>query len=146
MSKVAFLTIFILMVAGCATKHRLVDRKPPLEGTYVAVAATVNGRDVPPEVINVLRLTMTHNTYKTERGNEVLFDSTYLIDTSAKPHHINMLGTEGPAAGKEALGIYSLEGDYLRICYVMPGKPRPATFASAPGSEASLVVWRRAGK
>jgi len=54
-----------------------------------------------------------------------------------------MVGTEGDLAGKEAEGIYSLEGDVLRICYVMPGLPRPEGFESAMGSKAFLVVWKR---
>ena len=54
-----------------------------------------------------------------------------------------MVGTEGDLAGKEAEGIYSLEGDVLRICYVMPDFPRPEGFESAMGSKAFLVVWKR---
>jgi uncharacterized protein (TIGR03067 family) len=144
MNKLIALALALFALTGCATKSFAI--KPSLAGTYTAALATVNGRDLPAEVVDALRLTLTDKTYKTERGNEVLFDSTYIIDTSVKPHQINMLGTEGPATGKEALGIYSLEGDFLRICYVMPGSPRPTTFASAPGSNAYLVIWRRQAK
>ena len=31
----------------------------------------------------------------------------------------------------------------LTICYTMPGKDRPKGFESAPGSAATLVVWKR---
>jgi uncharacterized protein (TIGR03067 family) len=86
---------------------------------------------------------MTRNRYKTEKGAEVLFDSTYTVDASKSPKQINMIGTEGDLAGKEAQGIYSLEGEILRICYVMPGLPRPATFESPTGSKAFLVTWQR---
>jgi uncharacterized protein (TIGR03067 family) len=142
MNKIASLTLLAAMLVGCAIKPRYTI-KPSLQGHWSAALATVNGRVLAPEVVNALKLTITKDRYKTERGDEVLFDSTYLIDTSVKPNQINMLGTEGAAAGKEALGIYSLEGDFLRICYVMPGSPRPTTFASATNSGAYLVVWRR---
>jgi uncharacterized protein (TIGR03067 family) len=54
-----------------------------------------------------------------------------------------MLGTEGDLAGKEAQGIYLLEGDTLKICYTMPGQKRPTAFESLPGSKAYLMIWTR---
>ena len=66
-------------------------------------------------------------------GDVCLFDSTYSIDATKRPKEINLLGTEGDLAGKEALGVYLLEGYLLRICYVMPGQQRPEAFNSATG-------------
>jgi uncharacterized protein (TIGR03067 family) len=54
-----------------------------------------------------------------------------------------MVGTEGNLTGKEAQGIYLIQGDTLRICYTMPGKPRPTVFESHAGSGAYLMVWTR---
>src|SRR5262245_26768510 len=92
-----------------------------LRGTWTCLSATVDGKPLPKETTDLLRLTLTENRYKTEKGSQVLFDSSYTIDPSASPKRINMLGTEGDMAGKEGLGIYSLEEGILRICYVMPG-------------------------
>jgi uncharacterized protein (TIGR03067 family) len=115
-----------------------------LAGLWTCVSATRDGKPVPEETVQQLRLTMTREGgYKTERGKQVLFDSTYKIDPGRKPKHIDLIGTEGENAGKAAQGIYMLEGDTLTICYTMPGKVRPAEFASGPGSEATLSVWKR---
>jgi hypothetical protein len=54
-----------------------------------------------------------------------------------------MVGTEGDAAAKVAPGIYAIEGDVLKICYVMPGGERPKAFESTAGSGAYLVTWKR---
>ncbi|MEW6304319.1 MAG: TIGR03067 domain-containing protein [Verrucomicrobiota bacterium] len=114
-----------------------------LQGVWSCVSATINGKVLPEETVKQLRLTLTRDRYQTEKGTEVLFDSGYTVETSARPPRINIVGTEGALAGKEAQGIYALEGDTLTLCYTMPGKERPAGFESAAGSEAYLLVWKR---
>ncbi len=114
-----------------------------LAGVWSCVAATVDGKPLPVETARLLKLTFSGNHYKTEKGDQVLFDSTYIVKPSATPKEISIVGTEGELAGKEAQGIYSLEGDTLTICHTMPGEPRPPRFESAAGSKAYLVVWQR---
>src|SRR5215813_7361889 len=114
-----------------------------LKGTWACLAATVDGKPLPKDTTDLLSLTLSENRYKTEKGSQVLFDSSFTVDPSASPKQINMVGTEGDMAGKEAQGIYSLENDVLRICYVMPGLPRPKEFQSQAGSKAFLVSWKR---
>ena len=112
-------------------------------GTWTCAAATINGKPLADTSVKRLHLTMTDTRYKTQRNDEVLFDSTYRLDTTKTPAHINMVGTEGDLIGKEAQGIIAVEGNTLTICYTMPGKPRTISFASATNSEAFLIVWKR---
>jgi uncharacterized protein (TIGR03067 family) len=123
------------------------DMKSELEdlaGVWTCIAATNNGKPVPEQTVQKLRLTLTkEGGYKTELGDQVLFDSTCQIDPAAEPKQIDMIGTEGENKGKAAQGIYKRDGDALTICYTMPGKPRPEGFESKPGSEATLVTWKR---
>ena len=115
-----------------------------LAGTWVCVSGINNGKALSAETVKKLRLTMTKDgSYKTERDKEVLFDSTYKIDSGKKPKHIDLIGTEGDNKGKAAQGIYSVEGDTLQICYTMPGQKRPAEFESKADSGVTLVVWKR---
>ena len=130
-------------LCACTTTIHHMNNTDNLSGTWSCVAATVDGKALAKETTDLLRLTLTQNRYKTEKGSEVLFESTYTLDPAKDPKQINMIGTEGDLAGKEAQGIYSLDGDVLRICYVMPGINRPAAFESRTGSKAFLVVWQR---
>lgn len=115
-------------------------------GEWTCVSATIDGRPTTGDTAKELRLSLTADRYKTERGGQVLFDSSYKTDAAREPALIEMIGTEGELKDKPALGIYKLDGDTLTMCYVMPGKERPKTFESLPNSGAFLVVWKRATK
>ena len=117
-----------------------------LPGTWTCVSATINGSPLAEEAARQLKLTMTADRFKTERGEQVLFDSTYTVDPAKNPPHIDMIGTEGELKGKPALGIYKLDANQLTLCYVMPGSPRPQALESQPQSGAFLIVWKRAEK
>ena len=141
-------TMATLVVAGACAAEKEIDANVAsrMTGTWSCVAATINGKPLADTTVKKLHLTMTATRYKTERGDEVLFDSTYRLDTTKTPMLISMVGTEGDLAGKEAQGIIAVEGDTLKICYTMPGKPRPVSFASATNSEAYLIIWKREKK
>jgi uncharacterized protein (TIGR03067 family) len=140
--------VVTLIVAGACAAEKEINTKVTsrMTGTWSCAAATINGKPLADGTVKKLRLTMTGTRYKTERSDEVLSDSTYWLDTTKAPAHINMVGTEGDLTGKEAQGIIAVEGDTLKICYTMPGKPRPISFASATNSEAYLIVWKREKK
>jgi uncharacterized protein (TIGR03067 family) len=135
------------LAAASAGERAGGDRRadPALRGNWVCAAAVVDGKPLAEGVVKELRLTVTPDRYKTQRADEVLFDSTYQVDASKDPRQIEMVATEGDDAGKPALGIYAVDGDTLRMCYVLPGGQRPASFESKPGSKALLVTWKRAG-
>ena len=107
-----------------------------MTGTWTCVSATVDGKPLAEATAKLLRLTLTKDRYKTEKGTEVLFDSDYVLDASQNPPQIDIVGTEGDFKGRKAQGIYLVAGDTLTICYTMPGKARPSGFESSPGSEA----------
>jgi uncharacterized protein (TIGR03067 family) len=132
-----------LIVAAGAPGDEPVNAKK-LVGTWICASAVIDGKPLAEEAAGQLRLTLTPDRYKTVRGERVLFDSTYKVDVTKSPAQIDMIGTEGDLKDKAALGILKLDGEKLTMCYVMPGKQRPAEFDSQPQSGAFLVVWKRA--
>jgi len=131
------------MTASAALGAEPVNQKALL-GSWTCSSAVIDGKPLAAETAMELRLTLTADRYKTERGPQVLFDSTYKIDGTKTPAQIDMIGTEGDLKGKAALGVLKLDGDTLTMCYVMPGKERPMAFESVPESGVFLVVWKRA--
>jgi uncharacterized protein (TIGR03067 family) len=114
-----------------------------LEGVWQAISAVVSGQEIPGDEVNAIRLTLTATRFTTKRGSETLFDSSYTTDPTATPLQIEMIGTGGDFDGKPALGIYTFEGDMLKLCYKMPGFPRPTEFASPRGSGAFLITLKQ---
>ena len=114
-----------------------------LQGIWQAIAATVSGQQIPAADVNTIRLTLTETRFTTQRGAEILFDSSYTADSSKSPMQIQMLGAEGDFKGQPALGIFALEADNLQLCYTMPGFARPTDFTSPAGSGAFLIHLRR---
>jgi uncharacterized protein (TIGR03067 family) len=138
-------TIGVMLCLNICRGEGPVDNKS-LQGVWTCTSATIDGKPLAEEAAKNLKLTLTVDRYKTERGEQVLFDSTYKVDAAKNPPQMDMIGTEGDLKGKVALGIYKLAGDTLTICYVMPGKERPAAFESQPQSGVFLVVWKRSEK
>src|SRR5438046_7773272 len=103
----------LAFLCACSKISHHMNNTDSLSGKWSCLSATVDGKPLAKETTDLLRLTLTQNRYKTEKGSEVLFDSTYTIDPTKNPRQMNMIGTEGDLAGKEAPGIYSLDGDIL---------------------------------
>lgn len=116
-----------------------------IAGVWRCTSAINDGKPIGEQTTKELRLTVTlEGGYKTELGDQVLFESTCTIAPAMTPRQIDMIGTEGENTGRAAQGIYAQAGDTLTICYTMPGGERPAEFQSEPGSGATLVAWKRA--
>jgi uncharacterized protein (TIGR03067 family) len=115
-----------------------------LQGNWGCVSGKKDGKPIAEGTVQKLRLVLTKDKYATYRGDELLFESVYKLDTAKSPRRIDIIGTEGDNKGKAAQGIYLLEGETLKLCYTMPGKDRPNEFESKPGSGASFTIWKRA--
>jgi uncharacterized protein (TIGR03067 family) len=120
------------------------DDAQMLPGVWTCVSGISDGKPLPGDIVKELKLTLTQERYKTEKGNVLLFDGIYKIDAGQQPRHIDITAPEGEQAGKTSKGIYSFEGDTLKMCYANPDKDRPKEFESKPGSGATFVTWKRA--
>jgi uncharacterized protein (TIGR03067 family) len=113
-----------------------------LQGIWLCHTCVNDGRTIPDEVREKLRLSLTGNIYKTTAGEQVLFEGEYRLNEEVKPHEIDIRAIDGPLAGQSALGIYERNGSMLKLAYVMPGKPRPQEFASVAGSGIANTTWQ----
>jgi uncharacterized protein (TIGR03067 family) len=121
------------------------EARKGLQGTWVATAAQRDGKPV-PEVIGH-RLTFSGEGFTIRSSaDKVLYQGTYRLDQDTTPASIDFKHTEGDAKGKVWKGIYSREGDQLRICdnAANPEKARPSSFDTKPDSGAVFVTLKRA--
>ena len=62
---------------------------------------------------------------------------------AATPKAVDLTPLDGENKGAPLAGIYLLEGDTLKLCLpTLPGRKRPAAFASTPGHWQVLVLAR----
>ena len=90
------------------------------------IAADVAGKPVRIGELRVKYLVLDSGGYSIiDRGNRVVDTGNYLVNGSARPATMDIVGREGPNAGRTMLAIYRLEGDNLTVCYDLDGPDRP---------------------
>jgi uncharacterized protein (TIGR03067 family) len=113
-----------------------------LQGTWKVLAANEAGKTLPPSRVKGSKLVVAGSTMKVHEQDKVR-EMTFILRPTQEPAEIDMTISPGKEKGGTAAGIYSLEGDLLKICFALPGKTRPTTFTPIPGSGEMLFVLKR---
>jgi uncharacterized protein (TIGR03067 family) len=84
-------------------------------------------------------------TWTTTRGERKTGGiRAYRVDRDADPPAITLKYEPAEQDGREALGIYKVEGDRLTLCYSRAGHTaRPTALESTEGSGLNLVILKR---
>jgi uncharacterized protein (TIGR03067 family) len=139
-----FRVLFILVaiaIARTASAGNESDDAKKIQGTWAITSAELGGSPFPPQVAKIITLKMGEGKYEVQAEN--LDKGTYTIDPAATPKALDIIGAEGPNAGKHFPCIYELHGDVLKICYQLGDGPRPAEFKSPAGTKIFLVTYKR---
>ena len=135
----------LLMVAGlvgttASHEDPLKKEIKRLQGKWQLVSLVHDGEVVelaePKNVITFKGATVSESSNKDV--------SEFKLNPEKKPKEMDWIGIEGRHKGETMMGIYSLEGDTLKICHSHYSKKgRPTEFASKPGSGHRLLVLKR---
>jgi len=114
-----------------------------LQGTWKVESITVGGNKAPKEAAEKITLVVAGDkiTVKDGEKNE---EATIKIDPTKKPPTIDF--TPVKDVKNTALGLYELDGDNLKLCWIKDGKARPTAVESKEGSEVVLFVLKREKK
>jgi uncharacterized protein (TIGR03067 family) len=99
-----------------------------LDGTWLPVAANVSGRPLAVEQLRVAQLVIEHDRYSiVDRSLQTVDSGELHWDEAAVPCALDIIGIEGPHAGKRMRAIIELDGDRLCVCYDLEREQRPRT-------------------
>jgi uncharacterized protein (TIGR03067 family) len=116
-----------------------------LEGAWVPIAADVAGKSLLVGELRVKYLVLDAGGYSIiDRSNHVVDSGRYLVNAAASPPTMDIVGRDGPNAGRTMLAIYQLDGDHLTVCYDLDGKQRPANMRPQEDQLLLSITYARA--
>jgi uncharacterized protein (TIGR03067 family) len=122
------------------------DSRYGLAGAWVPIAANVSGRELLVAELRVKYLVLDGHDYSiVDRTNQIVDRGEYLVNDSATPRTIDIVGRDGPNAGRSMLAIFELEGDHLTVCYDLDGNKRPENMQVQEDQLLLSITYERAG-
>lgn len=112
-----------------------------LDGTWMPVAATMNGNALTTDTLQQMKLIVAADTYLA-LVNGARDTGRVAINTTVTPHVLEITGTEGPNQGRTMHAIFERNGDDLKICYSFDGTA-PTDLNAGAGSHRFLVNYQR---
>ena len=112
-----------------------------IQGTWKIIALEADGKQAPAEIVATLKLTFKGDTLTFTPGEPGFTNYTYKLDPATNPPSFDMTHADGKNKGNTTNGIYSLEGDNLKICF--GGDQRPKEFTTKAKSGQAMYVLKR---
>ena len=116
-----------------------------LEGAWAPIAAKVAGQDLGVGELRVKYFVLDAGGYSIiDRTNHVVDSGEYLVNDAASPQTMDIVGRDGPNAGRTMHAIYELHGDHLTVCYDLDGAARPTNMQPQDDQLLLSITYARA--
>lgn len=116
-----------------------------LDGTWVPVAADVAGKPLFLAELRVKYFVLESGAYSIiDRTNHVVDRGSYYVNEAADPATLDIVGRDGPGAGRTLLAIFQLDDDSLTVCYDLDGQERPANMLPRADQLLLSITYARA--
>jgi len=145
-----FLVVALVVAAALASAAVAADPKKGavaaelarLAGTWTIIGAERDGQ--PAAGPRGVKMTISrHGALNVHTVDGRKGGGSLTIDPGTSPSSIDYVLDYGPTKGKPLLGIYTLEGETLKICRSEPGIKRPTDFTTEEASGRMVLVLRR---
>lgn len=116
-----------------------------LDGTWVPVAADVAGKPLFVGELRVKYLVLESGAYSIiDRTNHVVDRGSYLVNETAQPATLDIVGRDGPGPGRTLRAIFQLDEDSLTVCYDLDSDERPANMQPKGDQLLLSITYARA--
>ena len=139
---VLVLLAHILVAADSSAQTGVRKDVDQIQGTWKIVALEYNGKQAPPEIVATLKLVFKNDTLAFLPGEPGFTNYKFKLDPTTKPAGFAMTHADGVKVGNTQHGIYSLEGDRLRICFAS-GNKIPTVFVAGAKSAQTMYTLKR---
>lgn len=147
-TRAAWVLALVLVFAAVPAFGKEDEAKKDLEklqGEWVIVSAERDGQPAPKEETASLKRTVKGDEYTVTRNGETIGKGKYRMDPTKKPKSIDAITKSEDGEEITLQGIYEFEGETYKVCFAMPGHPRPTDFKTSENSGRTLTVSKRAG-
>ncbi len=129
-----------LMLVAEPPEERVRREEQKLAGTWRVIGAESGGVMVPPKEYRDLQLTFRDGKFVAQKGEEKPQEGTYSIEPLKDPKQMDIVRRSGDRKVRQQ-GIYTLNGDILRIC--ASTEERPDGFHTRDKPDRTLLTLRR---
>jgi uncharacterized protein (TIGR03067 family) len=88
-----------------------------IQGSWKLVALEYDGKQAPAEIVAALNLVFKDDTLTFTPGEPGFTNYKFKLDPTTRPASFTMTHADGTNKGETEKGIYSLDGDRLKICF-----------------------------
>jgi uncharacterized protein (TIGR03067 family) len=133
----------VLVAADNRKEDSATQERDKLQGYWDVIAMERDGARTPARDLKEFKFIFTGNKLTVSRGNKQRYDATYKLDLTGTPKAIDITFLMGPDEGKTFRGIYTLDGNTLKLCWSAGGQKRPTELTTKPKSARTLFVLKR---
>jgi uncharacterized protein (TIGR03067 family) len=145
MQTVRVTTVVSFVVFSILTTFQVeaVEKDPALGGKWLLLQIDRGGKDIDLDHLEGSVREMGEETYSLKPLEGETITGKYSVDARAKPKTLDMVVDNGRFKGKTLKGIYRVKGGRLTISFGAPGKERPRSFVSQPGTEYTVATHKK---
>jgi uncharacterized protein (TIGR03067 family) len=145
MSRKLLLVLAVGFLLGAEGKE---DALKKMQGEWQVIGLEGEGRKAAEAEVKKAdyRLFINGNKFTYKIAGKDSLEGTIEINPDKNPKTLDAKGKSPDGKEEKSVGIYEIDGDTMRVCFVPEGTERPTKFETKAGSKAAIITYQRVKK